>query len=207
MKKGVFGFSVKDIAEIAILCAIAIVLDKFVRIPFAPTGGSINFSTFPLYLIALRYGPFKGFLAGGIVYGLTTCLLDGYGMQAYPLEYLVAFGSVGVLGFVGKYYYNNFGKSNKGTIISILLVILAVVVATFIRVIGASIDSMVFYLEYLENKTFIGALIYNIPYVTLSAAFVLVLLCVFLPVNISITRIYKTSFIKAIDNLSTKEEQ
>ena len=207
MKKGVFGFSVKDIAEIAIMCAIAIVLDKFVKIPFAPTGGSINLAMFPLYLVALRHGPFKGFLAGGIVFGLTDCLIDGYGMQTYPLEYLVAYGSVGVLGFVGKYYYNKFGKSNKGTIISILLVILAVVVATFIRVIGASIDSMVFYLEYLENKTFWGALAYNIPYITLSSAFVLILVCVFLPVNISITRIYKTSFIKAIDNLSTKEEQ
>ena len=72
MKK-TFGFTVKDIAEIAILSARAIVLDRVVRIPLGATGGSINISMVPLYVIALRHGWFKSFIAGGIVYGLITC--------------------------------------------------------------------------------------------------------------------------------------
>ena len=195
MKKAIFGFTVGDIAEIAIMCALAIVLDKFVKIPFAPTGGSINLAMFPLYLVALRHGPFKGFLAGGIVFGLTTCILDGYGMQTYPLEYLVAFGACGLLGFVSKYYYLNFSKSNKQTIISILLVVVSIILAAIIRIGAATIDSIVLY-EYELGP----ALAYNIPYIGISAAFVLILVCVFLPVNIQITKVFKTSFIKGIFN-------
>lgn len=195
MKKAIFGFTVRDIAEIAIMCALAIVLDKFVKISFAPTGGSINLAMFPLYLVALRHGPFKGFLAGGIVFGLTTCLLDGYGMQTYPLEYLVAFGACGLLGFVSKYYYLNFSKSNKQTIISILLVVVSIILAAIIRIGAATIDSIVLY-EYELGP----ALAYNIPYIGISAAFVLILVCVFLPVNIQIIKVFKTSFIKGIFN-------
>ena len=91
MKK-VFGFTVKDIAEIAILSALAIVLDRLVRIPLGATGGSVNISMVPLYVIALRHGWFKSFIAGGVIYGLITCLFDGYGLICYPLEYFVAFG-------------------------------------------------------------------------------------------------------------------
>ena len=75
MKKSVFGFSVRDIAEIAILVALALGLDKL-KISVGATGGSVNFAMFPLFVIALRHGPFKGFIAGGIVYGLISCLLD-----------------------------------------------------------------------------------------------------------------------------------
>ena len=32
MKKGLFGFNVHDIVEIAIMCALAIILDKFLKI-------------------------------------------------------------------------------------------------------------------------------------------------------------------------------
>ena len=38
----------RDIIEIAIFISIAIVLDKLLKIPFAPTGGSINLSMVPL---------------------------------------------------------------------------------------------------------------------------------------------------------------
>ena len=75
MKK-TFGFSIKDIAEIAIFSALAIVLDRVVRIPLGATGGSVNISLVPLYVIALRHGWFKSFIAGSIIYGLITCLFD-----------------------------------------------------------------------------------------------------------------------------------
>ena len=60
MKSSFFKFSVRDIAEIAVLCALAVVLDKFGKIPIGSTGGSINISTVPLFIIAFRHGWFKG---------------------------------------------------------------------------------------------------------------------------------------------------
>ena len=71
MKKGLFEFNVRDIVEIAIFCALAIVLDTFVKIPLGPSG-SINLSMVPILVIALRHGWFKGFVAGGIIFGFIS---------------------------------------------------------------------------------------------------------------------------------------
>ena len=113
MKKATFGFNINDIAEIAILCSLAIVLDQFCKIPLGATGGSINLSMLPLYIIALRHGWFKGFIGGGIIYAVTTCIIDGYGFQFFPLEYFVAYGSVGILGIFANFIYKKFNKNNK----------------------------------------------------------------------------------------------
>ena len=113
MKKATFGFNINDIAEIAILCSLAIVLDQFCKIPLGATGGSINLSMLPLYIIALRHGWFKGFIGGGIIYAITTCIIDGYGFQFFPLEYFVAYGSVGILGIFANFIYKKFNKNNK----------------------------------------------------------------------------------------------
>ena len=67
--------SPRDIAEEAILIALAFILN-FLKIGIGSTGGSINFQMLPLFLIALRHGPSHGLIAGGIVYGLLTCLAD-----------------------------------------------------------------------------------------------------------------------------------
>ena len=55
MKKATFGFNINDIAEIAILCSLAIVLDQFCKIPLGATGGSINLSMLPLYIILFLF--------------------------------------------------------------------------------------------------------------------------------------------------------
>ena len=63
MKK-TFGFNVHDIVEIAMLSALSIVLDQFLKIRIGATGGSINLAMLPLLIISLRHGPFKGFIGG-----------------------------------------------------------------------------------------------------------------------------------------------
>lgn len=175
--KSIFGFSVKDIAEIAILCALAIVLDRFVRIGVGATGGSINISMVPLYIIALRHGWFKSLIAGGFVYGFITCLLDGYGLQTYPLEYLVAFGSICILGLFAR-KINELCKleNKKNVIISYLIMIGCISIAAVIRFLCASIDSVI-----LWELDWIGAFAYNAPYVFISAAGVCVIMCILLP--------------------------
>lgn len=189
MKK-TFGFTVKDIAEIAILSALAIVLDRVVRIPLGATGGSINISMVPLYVIALRHGWFKSFIAGGIVYGLITCLFDGYGLICYPLEYFVAFGAICILGVASKYINGIKLDSFKNICISYGLLIASIVLATFVRIFAASIDSVLIW-EY----TFRAALAYNIPYVSLSSIFVCAIMCFLLPVVKKLNNMMPTSFL------------
>ena len=100
VSRDTFTFSIRDICEMAIFCAIAVVLDRFVRIGINDDGGSINIAMLPLFIIALRQGWFKGFIAGAIIFGLATCMLDGWGFVWYPTDYFVGFGSVGILGLL-----------------------------------------------------------------------------------------------------------
>ena len=191
MKKAVFGLNVRDIAEIAMLWGLAIVIDRFIKIPLGATGGSINLAMFPLILIALRHGWFKGFIAGGLIFGLITNLLDGYGLACYPLEYLVAFGSIAIIGVLSPYIYK-LGK-NK-TLISILLLSAGVISTGVIRFFAASIDSVILY-----QYGWIDAFIYNLPYVFISLGVVLALTIILYPVITKLNHTYKTTYIRYLD--------
>lgn len=153
-------FSIKSICEIAVLIAMSLAL-SYIKIPLGATGGSLNFQFVPLVIISLRYSPYKSFIAGGIVYGLISCLLDNYGIFTYPMEYLVAFGSI----FIISIFRNKIMKKNKPTWYGNLLIVLLISVITLIRLFAASIDSYVFYLNYLDEQTFSAAIIYNTIYV------------------------------------------
>ena len=190
MNKSVFKFNVHDMVEIAMLCALAIVLDRFLKIPLGPTGGSLNLSMLPIFFINLRHGWFKGFIAGGIIYGFTTCLLDGYGLVCYPLEYFVAFGSSCILGIFAKYINKNFNTS-KGLAMSFVIVILSVLSWATIRFFAASIDSVLIY-----GYDFKAAMLYNLPYVYISAIGCLVILLGLLYLIVKLNKIYPTSYLK-----------
>ncbi len=160
--------SVKTIAEDGVLIAAAFVLN-FVRIPIAPTAGSINLQMLPLFVIALRRGPLDGFVAGGIVYGLLTCLTDGYGLATYPFDYLVGFGSVAVLGFFRKFIFSE--KQVTYNVKGVVFLVIGVALSTFVRFVGSCTSSMVLYGYDLQ-----AAMIYNYVYVFLSGALALAVL-------------------------------
>lgn len=190
--KHTFGFTVRDIAEIAILCAIAVVLDKFVKISIGATGGSINVAMVPLFIIALRHGWFKGLIAGGLVYGIITCLLDGYGLMTYPLEYFVAFGSIAITGLVSTYIHQFYAKKNAvGILCSYLCLVGAMLAAFIIRFFCGSIDSVLLW-EYEWG----AALAYNASYVFLSGAAVAVIMCLLLPNIMLLDREYPTHYLQ-----------
>ena len=188
-KKGLFYFSIKDITEIAVLVALSVAIDTFVKIPIGSTGGSLNISAIPLMIIAIKHGPFKAFIASGIVFGLITCLIDGYGIVTYPLEYLVAFGSIALMGFVSPYVLKNFNKGVNGKVISIALLIAAAVAWATIRFFAASIDS-----HFIWEYTWEASFVYNVVYVFPSAALDIVLLSLLLLVIFPLFKIYKTTF-------------
>lgn len=195
MKKSIFGFSVRDMVEIALLCALAIVLDKFVKISIGATGGSINIAMFPLFIIALRHGPFKSLIAGGVIYGLISCLLDGYGFNTYPLEYFLAFGSVAILGFFGKEINRNLSFDNvKNSVRIYAILVLCIILCSVIRLIGATCDTLLIY--NVDNEyTFFTALMYNASYIFPSSALVMLIMCVILPYIKVINNRFKTSYL------------
>ena len=203
MKKETFTFSVRDISEIAVMCALAIVLDRFVRIPIGSTGGSLNISTLPLFIVALRHGWFKGFIASGIVYGLITCLLDPYGIQLFVFDYLIAFGSIGIGGLLSKIIFKQYeNKGAKGKVLAFLLVIVIVGIFFVLRTLAASMDSMIFY-----GYTFWASIVYNVSYIGPSSIAVSVLLCVILPVIAMINGRYPSNYLKEDINDEVSEEE
>ena len=150
----------REIAENGILIAAAFILN-IIRIPIAAGAGSVNFQMLPLFIIALRHGPARGLVCGGIIYGLLTCLTDGYGFACYPFDYLIGFGGVMVMGFFRnlilskeQQWYNVKGE---------IFLFVSALVATFIRFAGSTASSMIIY-----KLNFVDALAYNAIYIPLS---------------------------------------
>ena len=189
MKKGLFDFNVHDIVEIAMFVSIALILDNFLKIPLGASGGSINLALLPLVFLALRHGWFKSFIAGAIIFGFTSCLIDGYGLVTYPLEYFVTFGSIAFVGvfstFITKLY------TNKRYVLSSFTLVGCLLAFSIIRLFASTIDSVLIY-----QYTFEAALIYNVSYVFISSIAVCVLSILLLPALIRINKQFPTSFIK-----------
>jgi thiamine transporter len=158
--------SVRDMTEIGILTAASIVIDVFVHyvVPHIPGQvGSISVATLPLFIIALRHGPTKGFFASGLVFGLITCLSDGYGFFLYPLDYLVGFGSCAILGFFAPIIFSP--KAKTYNVKGELAILIGVILAVLFRLAGSVASSMINY-----GYTFEAALICNGIYIPVSGA-------------------------------------
>ena len=198
--KRIFDFSLNDITEIAVPCALAIIFDTFIKIPVGSTGGSVNFSMVPLIIICLRHGPFKGFIASALVYGIITCYLDDYVIQTYPLEYFVAFGSISIVGFIAPYINKSFKKMN-GKIISYILLAITLSIWATIRFFAGSIDSVILY-----KYTFSAAFAYNAPYVFISLPFDFVITALLLPIVMKLNKMYKTTYLKEPEKVINQDE-
>lgn len=164
--------SVREMTEIGILTATAIVLDViFHYVPNIPGQvGSISVALLPLYIIALRHGPAKAFLASSLVYGLITCATDSYGFFLYPLDYFVGFAGVSILGLFRPLIISKEqqGYNAKGAI----FIFIGVMLASIVRFLGSGTSSIVNY-----GYTFLAALIAN-SYIFISAAICAVILIV-----------------------------
>lgn len=163
-----FGDNVKSLSEDGIFIALAFVLN-FVKIPLGPAG-SINFQMLPLFIIAIRRGPIHAFISGGLVFGVMTCLCDGYGFATYPFDYLIGFGSVAILGLFNK-------PINKSDLIKgEIFLFIGCLLATLVRYIGGTTSSMVVY-----GYSFVNALIYNATYIPISGLIATIAVMLLLP--------------------------
>ena len=154
------SITVSDITEMGILIGLALALN-FVKIFQMPTGGSINFQMLPLFILALRKGPIKGFIGAGIAYGLISCITDGYGIATYPFDYLLGFGSTCVLGFFTPLIFGE--NQNSYNFKGELFIFIGALISTLIRFIGGTVSSMIIY-----GYDLVPAMEYNSLYVTIS---------------------------------------
>ena len=161
--------SVSDITEMGVLVGLALALNFVKIVQLGETGGSINFQMLPLFILALRKGPLKGFVGAGIAYGLITCITDGYGIATYPFDYLIGMGSTCVLGFFTPFIFgkNQTNYNIKGEI----FLLVGGAVSSFFRFIGGCTSSMVIY-----GYSFAAAAAYNVLYVFVSGAIAIAVL-------------------------------
>lgn len=168
-----FKIGIRDIIEIGIFVAFAIVLDLGIfKIRIGANGGSISLVMIPLLIICLRKGFLKGFIATGIVYGLVNCLLDGYGLMYYPFDYLLGFGSLAIVGLFRRIIFDNTRKIH-----SYVFLCVGVVCAIVARLLCSTLSGIIYY-----HLTFWESFIYNIAYIGPSGAVSLVALFLLLPV-------------------------
>ena len=151
-------FTVYEITEMAIFIALAVLLDQpFMKIKLMSNGGSISFEWVPLIVIALRFGVMKGFIASGVIYGMISCIIGGYGIAFYPFDYLLAFGSIALIGSVSKILLNS-NSSRPYTLWKVLILTSSIVVVTIIKMIVHVISGIIFW-----ETEFIPSLVYNAP--------------------------------------------
>ncbi|MCQ2793818.1 MAG: energy-coupled thiamine transporter ThiT [Bacilli bacterium] len=152
-------YTIRDITEIAIFSAIAIVLNLPVfKIHIASDAGSISFTMVPLFIIAIRHSWWKSLIASSVVYGLIACLTSGHGIITYPLDYALAYSGVVFISLMNKKIL----AENK---MSYVYLFLTSLLAVLLRYIASTLSSIFIY-----DLAFVPALIYNAPYIFISGA-------------------------------------
>ena len=184
--------TIREMAEIGMLAALGVILNlPFLRIQVQASGGSIDFAMVPLFVLAYRHGFLKGFFGCGIIYGLIACLSDQYGIITYPLDYLMAFGSISLAGLFSKlafpanYTVKNVWLDRFFLTKNKLFFLLSIFVAVFARFTFHVISGIIVY-----ETSFWGSVIYNASYMLPSFIICLVALMILYRPLILINRIY-----------------
>lgn len=174
---GNMKYTIKDIAEIGILVGLALVLNiQIFSIHIMPNAGSISFTMIPLFIIALRKSWWKTLIATALIYGVFACLMDGYGFQTYPLDYMLAYGSITVVSLVRKQIFEKR--------LGVVYLIVSVVIAILLRILFATLDGV-----WIYNTTFLASFIYNATYISITGALSLaVLLLLYKPLQIIVNK-------------------
>jgi thiamine transporter len=175
---GIFGFSQKKktarydakriaFAGVCVASSFVLALIKFKPVQY---GGSITLASFvPILIYAYVYGPWEGF-AVGLIHGLLNFIESPYILTpaTFILDYLLAFASVGIMGFFGKM------KKNGSSALPLILGCVCVFSARFFAHLGSG---MIFFLQ--------DAVWVSLPNWAMSNAFVysLIYQCVYIPAD------------------------
>lgn len=183
-------FSTRLITQIAIMLALATVLN-ILKIYTLPNGGSVTIgSMVPILLMALLYGPEVG-LVTGFLFGIISLVLDPYILNPIQVlfDYPLAFMALGLAGYIKKSIYIEkllcklTKASPSSRKIATLQNILAALVGILGRFICACISGVVFFSSYAGNMNpYLYSIIYNGSYLGLDAIICVVIL-ILLPFN------------------------
>ena len=163
---GVRKYDTKRIAFAGVCVASSFVLAliKFKPIEY---GGSITLASFvPILIYAYVYGAADGFIVG-LVHGLLNFIEDPYILTpaTFLFDYLLAFASVGVMGFFGK-----MRRKEKGC----LPIILGCVAVFSLRFLSHLFSGMIFFVQdsvwvnfpaWAMNNAFAYSFIYQCVYI------------------------------------------
>ena len=170
-------------------------------IKFSPVqyGGSITLASFvPIMLYAYFYGVADGLLVG-LVHGLLNFIEDPYILTpaTFLLDYLLAFASVGVMGFFGK-----MRRNEKG----VLPLVLGAISVFALRFIFHLCSGAIFFLQ--------GAVWVDFPAWATANAFVYSFFyqCVYIPADcliatLTLVALAKTGIIDQLEKLMKKANQ
>lgn len=165
--------------EIAIFAALGFVLD-FVSFRM-PQGGSVSLVMIPIILIAFRRGVAAGVLTGilvgllQIVSGFISVapLSFGFVVMQVLLDYLLAYGVVGLAGVMRTKYLQHAHAKQTGKMLA--AIVAGVLIASVLRYLVHVITGILFFGMFAEGNVVIYSAIYNATYmipVFLLAAFV-----------------------------------
>ncbi len=140
---------------------------SFVKFSPVESGGSITLAAFvPVLLYAYAYGPLEGFTVG-LIHGLLNFIESPWILTpaTFLLDYLLAFASVGIMGFFGKM------QRKEKSVTPLVLGCLCVYSARFLFHLGSG---MIYFLEnsvwvdfpeWAVGNAFVYSLIYQAIYV------------------------------------------
>lgn len=156
----------RKLTEIAVCVAMAVVC-SFIKVWEMPQGGSVALTMVPILFIAHKRGAVAGMITGA-VYGVLSMLIAGviYHPASILLDYVLAFGALGIAGL--------FGKGTRGIVIGSM-------VGVGGRFVCSLISGAVLFAEYAPEgqNPWVYSLIYQatymIPELIISVAVLLLL--------------------------------
>lgn len=162
----------RALCEGAVFVALAQAI-SYLKLYELPNGGSVSLGMLPIFFYCARWGWKNGFIAS-FAYGLLQLIFDGayaWGPWSMLLDYILAFGALGVAGF--------FSRSKGGVFLGTVVGSLARFVFSFIS--GVTIYRIVAPTETLGltfTNPYLYSLVYNISYIGISAIACIVILAV-----------------------------
>jgi thiamine transporter len=159
-------------SEIAIMAALAFVLDLMTLLRFWPQGGNVSLAMVPLLLIAFRRG-WKVGVATGFVFGLLNMTVNPYIVNWLQgiLDYPVAFA---VVGFAGIFKINvKVSLKNQ-----VVMIIAGTVFGIGLRLLCHFTAGVVWFREFAPEGTPVAlySLTYNASYLAFSFIVCLIVL-------------------------------
>lgn len=167
-------FDTKVLSEMGILIGAAVVIDLLAGLysPFR-YGGSISPAMLFIFVIAFRHGTKAG-LISGVAFGIISSLVGwplGITYVVHPLQYaldyLVAFGVLGLAGL----YKNGASKP--------LSLILGMTLGSFLRYLAHGFSGIIFFASYAielgKGVWLYSFVLYNLPYMAASYGMCLLL--------------------------------